>query len=70
MNLKDLWARWRRRRLKPGQKCPVSGQYTWSLYPHSQATCVKGEPMPPPARGRVWRPGGYWRLSDPTRHKG
>jgi hypothetical protein len=72
MNLKELWAKWRGKRLKPGQKCLVSGQYTWSQYPHGQATCVKGEPMPPPARGHRYGtgPSGYWRLSDPSRHKG
>jgi hypothetical protein len=72
VNLKELWAKWRGKRLKPGQKCHVSGQYTWSQYPHGQATCVKGEPMPPPARGHPGYgtgPSGYWRLSDPSRHK-
>ena len=52
------------RRLKPGQRCPQSGQYTWSQFPHDQVTSNKGDPMPPPPRGYA---GGYWRLTDATR---
>jgi hypothetical protein len=63
MNLKELWVRWRGRRLKPGQKCAMSGQYRNS-HTLKQATCTKGEPMPPAPAGT------FWVLTDPTRHKG
>jgi hypothetical protein len=61
----NLWVRWRNRKLKPGQRCPVSGQYTFSKEPHPQCTMVEGEIMPP-CRGHR---NGYWTLSDVTRHK-
>jgi hypothetical protein len=66
MGIFERWQMWRCRRLKPGKRCPVSGQWTYSQDPHSQATCVKGEALPPPPRGHR---GGYWRLTDPTHHK-
>jgi len=65
MGFFDAWARWRAMKLKPGKRCPYSGQYVWSQGPHAQVTCVKGKTMPPPPWGKE---GGYWKLSDPTRH--
>lgn len=53
-------------KLRPGDACPVSGQYTWSRKPHSQVTCVKRKTMPPPPDDK---PGGFWKLTDTTRHK-
>lgn len=47
--------------LRPGEKCPVSGQYKNSITKF-QATCVKGEPMPPGPAGTIWR------LIDVTKH--
>jgi hypothetical protein len=60
MNILD-WLR--RKRLRPGQRCPASGQYRNSKT-DKQCTSTKGEPMPPgPA-------GSRWALTDPTRHQG
>jgi len=67
MGILSLWARWRGRRMKPGEITRVSGQYTYSQLPHSQITSVKGNPLPPPP-GR--RKGGWWELTDVTRHHG
>lgn len=62
-----------RRRWKPGQTCPVSGQYdalqqsakgARFRYRH-QVTCVAGEPFPPHGEGAV-----RYLLSDRTRHEG
>jgi len=47
--------------LKPGQTCPKSGQYRNSST-DKQATCVKGETMPPGPAGSTWS------LTDATRH--
>ena len=47
-------------RYKPGQRVPVSGQYTDSL--GRQVTCVKGEPFPP-----THMPNHTWKLTDRTR---
>jgi hypothetical protein len=63
MGIIELWAKWRGRKLRPGQRCPVSGQYRNSVT-GKQCTMVKGKTMPPDP------PGSYWRLTDPTRHKG
>jgi len=52
--------------LRPGMKCPKSGQYTWSRFPHDQATCVKGIPMPPLPMANRDDDDGYWRLTDVT----
>jgi hypothetical protein len=58
-----------RGRLHPGDRCPRSGQYTYSRASpdgkHKQRTCVKDEVMPPPPPGLD---GGYWSLTDATRH--
>lgn len=48
------------RRFKPGEICPVSGQ--WSLTDGTQATVTKGEPLPPSPRPRMG-----WKLTDRTR---
>jgi hypothetical protein len=62
-----------RRRWKPGQKCPISGQYdalqqrmkgARFKYSH-QVTVVKGETFPPHGLGPV-----RFVLSDRTRHEG
>jgi hypothetical protein len=58
----------RRKRLHPGDKCPESGQWTYSKESHGrrvQRTCSKGEIMPPPPEDLK---GGYWTLTDATRH--
>jgi hypothetical protein len=47
--------------LKPGQKCPTSGQYRNS-HTEKQCTAVKGERLPPGPKG------SRWKLTDPTRH--
>jgi hypothetical protein len=47
--------------LKPGQICPMSGQWTNSRT-RKQTTCVRGERMPPDPTG------SYWSLTDRTRH--
>ncbi len=48
------------KRYRPGEICPISGQ--WTLSNGQQATVVKGEPMPPTPR-----PNMKWRLTDRTR---
>jgi hypothetical protein len=63
----SLWAKWRNRRRYPGQKCQLSGQYSYSKHPHYQCTCTKGHTMPPPPEGQE---GGWWVITDYTRHKG
>lgn len=52
--------------LKPGEKCPRSGQYRWSGLRY-EVTVSKGETMPPPVRGAS-KDGG-WILVDSTKHK-
>lgn len=47
-------------RFKPGEKCPVSGQ--WTLTDGTQATVTKGEPLPPTPRPRMG-----WKLTDASR---
>lgn len=47
-------------RYKPGQKVPVSGQYTDS--DGRQVTMVKGKTFPP-----SFRPNMTWKLTDRTR---
>jgi len=64
MGLLDRITVWRARKLKPGSTCPVSGQYRNSRTGR-QATCVKGEKMPPGPVGKH----STWKLTDPTRHK-
>lgn len=61
-----FWDRFRARRLRPGQRCPVSGQYTWTRPPHDQKGCNKGDPMPPPPLVNRGEKGGRWRLTDPN----
>ena len=63
MSLLDLF---RSKKIKPGSICKRSGQYSYSAGRHRQATCVKGEVMPPPPRGEK---GGFWKLTDSTRSK-
>lgn len=63
MGFLDLF---RKKSLKPGNRCPQSGQYTWSAFPHDQVTCNKGDPLPPPPRGNRDKP-GHWKLTDKTR---
>lgn len=67
MGLLDVF---RRKRLKPGNMCPQSGQYTYSKGQHDQRGCNKGDEMPPPPLGYE---GGWWKLTDATitdhRHK-
>lgn len=52
-----------KKRLRPGDDCPRSGQYTYSKWPHDQRSCNEGDPMPPPPIGVK---GGFWRLTDAT----
>ena len=47
-------------RYKPGQRVPVSGQYTTS--DGYQVTCVRGEIFPPTPRQKM-----TYRLTDRTR---
>lgn len=53
---------------KPGMTVPTSGQYT--VYGPKggnqgiEVTSVKGEPFPP-----TQKPGSYYKLTDPTKHK-
>jgi hypothetical protein len=62
MGLLEMWAKWRGRKLKPGQRCPVSGQYRNSTT-EKQCTATRGEPMPPGPKGSTWR------LTDASRHR-
>jgi len=56
------WLKWRGKKLRPGEICPVSGQWRNS-YTEKQATCVRGEPMPPGPKGSTWT------LTDRSRHQ-
>jgi hypothetical protein len=57
----------RQETVKPGQPAPQSGQYQ-KIGPRggagAEVTAVKGKPMPP-----ADKPGGTYRLVDPTKHK-
>jgi hypothetical protein len=48
---------------KPGTPAPKSGQYQQTGR-KTEITAVKGKPLPPTSR-----PGGSWKLVDPTKHK-
>jgi len=53
---------------RPGQKCPISGQYgvvnRLGTYLGVERTCVRGEPFPP-----INTPGGVgYVLRDATKH--
>ena len=60
------------RKWKPGQICPISGQYAvWhqarrygKFKPASEITMVEGEVFPPHGEGKV-----RYRLADTTRHE-
>lgn len=64
MGIWDKWLWWKGRRIRPGRKCPLSGQYTES-HTGKQTTAVEGHHMPPTSQ-----PGAYWVLTDRTRHIG
>jgi ribosomal silencing factor RsfS len=51
--------------LKPGQECPVSGQWANSARLDEQITEVKGKTFPP-----IKPRGARWVLVDATHHKG
>lgn len=65
MNLITTYLKWRGKKLKPGQKCPISGVYRQicdderCMAARREATCVKGEPMPPTTYGHH-----FWQLID------
>lgn len=52
--------------LKPGQECPISGQWAETGAAGGlEITAVKGKPLP-----ATKRRGGRWVLVDATAHKG